>query len=67
MLNIGNKVVCRGKGSFGTYKLYGTITEHVANIHFGLLERVLLEEEWMGVKEIWTYHHKISKISTLCA
>lgn len=73
MLNIGNKVVCRGKASFGTYKffgtykLYGTITEHVANTHFGLLERVLLEEDWMGIKEIWTYPHKISKISTLCA
>ena len=71
MLNIGNKVVCRGKYSFGTYKLYGTITEHVEIITFGLaiglMTRVLLEEDWLGIKEIWTYPHKISKTSTLCA
>ena len=67
MLNLGNKVVCRGKYSFGTYKLYGTIIEHVENITFGLMTRVLLEEDRMGVKEIWTYPYKISKLSTLCA
>ena len=67
MLNIGHKVVCHGKSSFGTYKLYGTIIEHVEIITFGLMTRVLLEEDRMGVKEIWTYPYKISKLSTLCA
>lgn len=61
MLKVGDRVFVKH------YHEYGTIIEHVENITFGLMTRVLLEEDWMGVKEIWTYSHKISKLSTLCA